>query len=224
MVEYDKASPHSWWTADAHVWMFTPQHSLVSFASIGLQNGCGSSLFIAIKNTFWFLISGGRWGAEKRIKCFFQAWSPFCWLWAWIPFPRSIYFLTDSFFFPRPLWYGIFPSLPCSSTVPAPHPPPQPFLFCIPAPGAWLGPSRHWGWLITAQGGRLMISLRMQVWGWMVFPETAGELRRRGASVGNKYTCLLLIHRPALSAMQISRIPLCICLQNYCHPSLPDPH
>lgn len=38
------------------------------------------------------------------------------------------------------------------------------------------------------------------------FPETAGELRQRGAPVGNKYTSPLLLHRPAFNAMQISRI------------------
>lgn len=41
-----------------------------------------------------------------------------------------------------------------------------------------------------------MISLRMQVWGWMVSPRQPEELRRRAASVGNKYTCLPLMHRP----------------------------
>lgn len=41
-----------------------------------------------------------------------------------------------------------------------------------------------------------MISLRMQVWGWMVSLRQPEELRRRAASVGNKYTCLPLIHRP----------------------------
>lgn len=49
--------------------------------------------------------------------------------------------------------------------------------------------------------------------GWL--SEAARGVLGRGASVKNKYTCLLLMHRATLAAMQIERSPLPNCLQYY---------
>lgn len=135
MVEYDKAPPHSCWGLmnGRHSCGCLLHYSLFSFASIGLQSSCGSSLFIAIKNTFWFLISGR--GSESGVfsRLGLRSVSQDVGYELESPFPAPFI----SFFILRPLWYGIFPSLPCSSTVPAPHLP-QLFLFCLP--GCVTGP------------------------------------------------------------------------------------
>lgn len=125
------------------------------------------------------------------------------------------------------LGYSIFQfSLPCSST---------PLLYLFTISISFFPQSVSWPSLCDRAHPATRVELLMpgeaERWfhcvfrcgdGWL--SEAARGVLGRRVSVENKYTCLLLMHRATLTAMQISHAPPPNCLQYYSPVSHLDPH